>query len=315
MGTLYYNNVGIIDRFGVGKHALDKEVDALRMRYNKNPLQGGRFVREETATGGVYTEASYGTNLELPRENEDSARLPFVTPIPGYKKSATIVNYRLALQVERSYTEDDLKSVIRKQMSGLINSPRLLIEYLIASWMNNLTSGSYLGADGVALVSATHPHERRETGTWSNSETSAALTLTTFSTGRKNLRKRTDEFGYPSPLAPRLLYGPPELEQKMRELKTAEKAPENALNQPNVWRNDDWDWFVYDYLSSTTGWGLIANLPQEYMGLVIAYGVRPNIAPLTGRDLSTDIVWGQRLRMRVVVSGQDGRWVQYNAGA
>lgn len=315
MATLYYNQVGIIDRYGVGKHALDKEIDKLRVRYNKNPLQGSQFVRQENATGGVYTEATFGTSLELPRQNEDSERVPMATPIPGYKATGTVVNYRLGLQVEKSYVEDDLKGVVRKQCSGLLNSGRMLVEYQIAAYMNNLTSSSYPGADALALVSASHPFERREQGTWSNLETGAALSLTTFSTARKNMRKRTNEFGYPNPLTVRLLQVGADGEQKARELKTAEKNPENALNQPNVWRNDNWDYFVYDFQTSTTAWNLFADVPEEFKGIVYVNRVQPNIAPLEGRDMSTDIVWGQRLRIRSVVVGVTGYFLQHNEGA
>lgn len=315
--TLYYNNVGIIDRYGVGKHALDKEIDKLRMRFNKVVLQGASLVRKETPRGGVYTEATFGTNVELPRKNEDSDRLPMVTPIPGFKASVTVTNFRLALQVERSYTEDDLQGVVRKQMSGLLTSFRRLYEYAIADKYNNITStaAGYVGADGVAMASASHPFERRETGTWSNIETGAALTLSTFSTARKNLRKRTEEFGYPLLLQPKLLLVSAENEQKARELKTSELNPENALNQPNVWKNDDWTWRVYDYLTTTTGWYMFGDMPQEQSGIVLAEAVAPNIADLEGRDLSTDIIWGQRGRCRFGLVCVDGKNFNYNAGA
>lgn len=317
MATLYYNQVGIIDRYGVGKHALDKAVDALRVRYNKLLLQGQRLVRRAQPRGGTYTESTFGTNIELPRQNEDSDRLPFVTPIPGYKGSVTVTNYRLAMQVERSYTEDDLKGVVRQEMSGLLNSGRRLIEYSIADHWNNLTSASspYAGLDGVAIASASHPHYRSESGTWSNVETSAALTSTTWSTARKNLHKRTEEFGYPLALTPALLISCVENEQKMRELKIAEKVPENATNQPWVFAKDKWDYMVYDYQTSTTAWGLLADLPEEYRGWAYAETVAPNIASLEGADLSTDIIWGQRLRMRFGILAVDGIGLQYNAGA
>lgn len=317
MGTLYYNQVGIIERYGVGKHAIDKTIDMMRLRLNKIVLQGQRFVRKETPRGGTYKEASYSSNLELPRVNNDSERLPFVTPIPGYPSSGTVVTYRLGLQIERAYMEDDLQGIVRKQASGLLTAGRRLYEYAIADKINNLTStgAAYLGGDGVAMASATHPHERRETGTWSNLETGAALSLASFSTSRKNMRKRTEEFGYPLQLTPALLVGPADLEQKMRELKTAEKAPENALNQPNVWRNDDWDFMVYDYMTSTTAWFLTANVPQENAGIVLAEAVAPNVSDLEGIDKSTDIIGGQRFRCRFVIVNVDGKAIQYNAGA
>lgn len=316
MATLYYNQVGIIERSGLGKDALDKEIDALRERYNAQPLQGSMFVRRETPKGGVYSESTYGTSLELLRINEDTADLPYVTPIPGYKGTCTIVTRRLALRVEKSFVEDDQKGVVRRMQSGLLGASRMTYEYAIADKMNNLTSSSagYAGADGAAMASASHPHERAETGTWSNYETAAALALTSFSTARTNLRKRPNEFGYPNPLKVKMLVVPPDLEGKARELKTAEKDPDTSTNRPNVWRNDPWDVFVYDYFTDTNGWFLFGDMPEEYKGIVLAERVAPQLESFDEPG-NPDVVYNQRVRCRFALLNMDGKNLQYNVGA
>lgn len=316
MATLYYNQVGIIERSGVGKDALDKTMDALRMRYNAQPLQGSMFVRKEMANGGTYKESTFGNSLPLMTINEDTDDLNYVTPIPGYKGSVTIVTRRLALRVERSYVEDDLKGVVRRQMSGLLGAGRLTYEYAIADKMNNLTSSAsgYAGADGAAMASATHTHERAETGTWSNLETAAALSLTTLSTARANLRKRPNEFGYPNPLRMKLLVVPPDLEGKARELKVVGKDPETSTNRPNVWASDPWEVFVYDYMTDTNAWILFGDMPEEYKGIVLAERVAPTISSFDEPG-NPDIVYNQRIRARFALLNMDGKNIQYNAGA
>jgi len=315
---LYYNQPGYIERQGVGKDALDKQIDKMRLRSNKTVLQGAKFYRVETPRGGVFKEAAYGNGVELPRKSEDSAPLPAVTSVPGYTATATIETYRSSIKVERAMVEDQLSPVVRKMMSGMIRSGRLTLEYAMADKWNNITSTStgYVGPDGVALASASHPQERRETGTWSNIETGATLTHAAFTTARTNMRKRTDEFGYVMSVFPRALVVPPDLEGKAKEIKQSEKVPENALNAKNVWRSDPWEVFVYDYLTDTNAWTLWGDVPADAKPFIMAQKVAPSLAPLTGSDKSTDIIWGQRLRMRFATTAQsDGmRWVQYNAG-
>jgi len=308
-------NPGYIDRHGAGSDALDKTIDALRMRYNKYPLQGAQFFKTETPKGGVFKISTFGTTLQLPTENQDSASLPFATPIKGFPISFTVKNYRMAVQVERSYVEDQLQDIARKQMSGLMNSARLLLEYNFASVINNASSTSYTGADGMPLSDPAHPHARRATGTWSNEETAAALTSSTWATARKNMRKRPDEFGHRQPILPRKLVVCADIEQKARELKVASKIPETATNQPWVFGSDDWDIVVWDYMTSTTAWFLVGNRPAEFSGMHYCPAVRPGIAPTEGGDKSTDIIWGQRLRMRFVVGFSVEPNIQYNAGA
>lgn len=313
--TLRYPEVGFIERSGLGKDALDKEIDAMRMRYNQNPLQGSMFVRRETAKGGTYSESTFGTSLMLPPKNEDTDEIPFTQPVPGYKATCTIVNYRLGLRVEKSFVEDDLQGVVRKMMGGLLNSGRLLIEYLIADKMNNLTSSSagYTGADGAAMAADSHQYERMQGGTWDNYETAAALTLTSFSTARLNLRKRTNEFGYINPLAAKTLVVPPDLEQKAWELKNAEKNPENSTNQPNWLKNQSWQPMVYDYFTDTNGWFILGDAPAEYNGIVYAERIAPSIESVTFEN--PDVIWGQRLRMRVGIMNVSGMNIEYNIGA
>ena len=76
------------------------------------------------------------------------------------------------------------------------------------------------------------------------------------------MRGRTDEFGYVNSLFPRLLVVPPALEQKARELKTAEKNPDTSTNQPNVWRSEPWNVMVYDYMTDTNAWFLTTDVPN-----------------------------------------------------
>ena len=63
--TLANLQPGYIDRHGVGKDAMDKTMDALRLRANNTPLQGAMFFRTANTTAGTYPESDFGNALEL----------------------------------------------------------------------------------------------------------------------------------------------------------------------------------------------------------------------------------------------------------
>jgi hypothetical protein len=308
---------GYIDRYGVGADTLDKTIDALRERYNETVLQGAQFFRTAYPKGGVYTESTFGTSLQLPPVSNDSDNLVFAGPVKGFKKSFSIKTYRLGVQVERALPEDELIPVARRLASGLMNVGRLLIEYQMANIFNNITStdAAYLGADNVAVASSGHPYEKRQVGTWSNIETAGAITAANFSIARTSMRKRLNDLGYHLPVKPVLVIVPPDKETAMRTLMASEKVPGGALNDPWVW-SESVKIVVYDYLTSTTCWLLWGDIPQEHNSFLYIPEVMPSMAPTEGKDRSTDIIWGERIRMRHAVGCMGGeRNIQYNAGA
>ena len=316
--VLKQNNPGYIDATGVGADAVDKSIDALRVRYNSHPLQGARFYETVDASGkgGVWKVSDYGTILELPRRSEDSERIPMVTPWKGFSKSFTPRNYRLGIQIERSFMEDQLMPVAIKMAGGLMNATRVLMEHSFAFQFNNATSSSYIGGDGMAFSSTAHPFERRTQGTWSNQETASALTHAHYNTARINMRKRTDEHGDRQPLVPVELIIPVDLEKKAKEIFQSEKVDDIALNTKNVLQGSI-SIFVYDWMTSTTQWIIRGNRDSlsEDKGLYHVVTAAPSIAPTEGQDKSTDIILGRRIRMRFVDGFVHGKNYQFNAGA
>ena len=308
---------GYIDRYGVGADALDKTIDALRERYNQTVLQGAQLFRTAYPKGGVYTESTFGTSLPLPVISNDADRLPFAGPVKGFKKSFNIVTYRLATQVERAMTEDELIPVARRMAGGLMNAGRLQLEYQFADIFNNLTAtgAAYLGADGVAAAASTHPYEKAQLGTWSNLESAGAFTAANFSTARTNMRKRTNDLGYHMIVTPKMVVCCADKETQVRTVLASEKVPGGALNDKWVW-SQSVNIMVYDYLTSTTIWMLRGDVPEEHNSFLYIPEVQPNLAPTEGADRSTDIIWGERLRMRHAIGsmGGDRNW-QVNLGA
>jgi len=315
--VLHQANPGFIEGSGVGVDALDKTVDALRVRFNKVPLQGGELFKTESPSGGVFKVSQYGTALDLPAKSEDSDEMPHSVPWKGWPIQKAIQNYRLLTAIERTFEEDQLMSVASRMAGGMMQSARTLLEYDWADVFNKAVTATATGADGVPLADDSHPLADRDKGTWDNKETAAALTHANYSTARKNMRKRVNEKGDPSPLRPTQIWVTPENEQKAREIFESEKVDDNSLNNKNVWKGEV-SIKVYDWLTSTTAWFLWGNryeLGAEDRGLHYAQAVAPNIAKATGRDTSTDIIRAMRLRMRFVNFFSIEPNIQYNAGA
>lgn len=314
--TLKITNPGYIDRLNTGADAIDKEMDSIVMRYNNIPSVNAQFFRMENAVGGTYKESTISNMYELPRKSEDADPIPYTNPVQGYPKNFTTVQYRLGVRVERRLTEQEIIPVARRMMGGLANSAKMLQEYAMADILNNATASTaaYLGADGVALASDSHPFEKRQTGTWDNLETASALSHSTFSTARTNLRKRTNEFGYPLVVKGRILMVPPELEEAANVIMASELKSGSSLNDKNVFMNEV-QVIVNDYLTDTNAWFLLGDIPKENCGMLFIQEESPNIAPCTGSDISTDIIWAERLRMSFAVGFTVEKNLQYNAGA
>ena len=314
--TLSITNPGYIDRKNTGADALDKEMSALLLRYNKVELQNTRWFRSVTPKAGTYKESTFGNVYDLPRQSEDSAPMPYSNPVQGYPKNFTSVIYRIATRVERAMQEQDLFGTVRRRMSGMINGGKLIYEYACADIFNNAqsTGTAYLGADSKPLIANDHPHEKASTGTWSNLSTGAALSHTAYSTSRTLMRRRTNEFGDPLVVKPKYLVVPPELEETARIIMGSDQKSGVLINDKNVFQNDV-EIAVNDYITDTDSWFLIGDIPSEFCGLLLGESVKPNIAPCTGSDTSTDLIFAERLRMDFFVGFTIEKNIQYNPGA
>ena len=96
----------------------------------------------------------------------DSERQSFITRYSH-------VVYALGFVITREIMEDDQYDVVgQRKAQGLAFSMRQTKEIVGANVYNRAFSGSYLGGDGVSLISASHPNFAG--GTWSNQIGTAA---------------------------------------------------------------------------------------------------------------------------------------------
>jgi len=308
---LTYAVLGPLHRATYPDH-INKAMDTYLQRSENIPLQLSPYFRKEAATTLEHKITTWSNVLNHPRRSEDTEALPYEVPAPGYDKTITLYTYRLGTMITRTYDKIDLSGAARRQMTGLLDSGRRFIEAGMANVIN--TGASTAGSDGSYVFGNDHYHEDAKGGTWSNLDTSGALTTTTFDVMRYGMRNRTNEKGQVSPVKMIELVTVGEKEMKARQITGSDKVAESSTNAINPWKGVDVK--IIDYLSSTTafyGWG---DLPEDMWGLHYAVLTEPNVMSLALPSAAhPDIIAGYRIYLQVAFAASQAKNMTLNVGA
>lgn len=245
----------------------DKTMDAFLQREESIPLQLGKYFREERVDSLTYKVTEWSDILNMPRMLDDTAPQPFDQPSPGYDSTLTIYTWRNGVRIEETLVKIDRSGKVQAMMQGLPASARRFVEAAMADIFNTATTTA--GADGSNLIANDHYHAGGVGGTWSNIETAAAFSSTSFNTMRANMRKRKNEKGFVSPITLKKVLVPVDLESTAVQISRSDRVPETSTNAANPWKGMDYE--VIDSLTSTTGFWGVGDLPQTMHGLI--YGV------------------------------------------
>lgn len=122
----------------------------------------------ETQKSSKAFEQDVGvSSFGLAVQKAEGAPISYDSERQGFTTTYTHAVYALGFIITREMMEDDQYDVIGKRKAeGLAFSMRQTKEVNGANVYNRAFSGSYLGGDGVALISASHPNIKG--GTWSN---------------------------------------------------------------------------------------------------------------------------------------------------
>jgi len=292
----------------------DKTMDMYARREDNVPIQGAQFFQEDTAETLEHKIATYGSVLKVLRRRDDSDRLPFEQPADGYDQTLNIRTFRMGTRFTQTIEKIDRSGKLRRMaMQGLPDALRRTLEFAYADIINNGSTTE--GADGSNLFASDHYHEDPDAGQWSNSETGAALTSTSYNTMRVNMRKRTNEKGYVAPITLKKLIVSPDNEQKALEIRGSSQTPETSTNAVNVWQNR-FDVVVWDYLTSTTAWYGWGDLIEDMWGLHVAFLTRPEVVSLGYPSAEYPrIKAGWEAYMQFAVAGSQLKNMHKNAGA
>ena len=139
--------------------------------YNRHPEEFSKIFDVDTSDM-AFEEHQGITGFGLAPQKTEGAAIIFDDEKNGYNKRYTHVAYALGYIVTREELDDNLyEKVSSRRAPAVARSMRQTVETVNANHLNRATSGSYLGPDGVALLSTAHPNING--GTWSNRPSSA----------------------------------------------------------------------------------------------------------------------------------------------
>jgi phage major head subunit gpT-like protein len=170
-----------------------------------------------------------------------------------YKTTYTHKEYVQAFRVERKLYDDDQYNVINKRPVGLALAAMRTREKHAASVFNNAFSGSYLGGDGVALCSNSHPYSNSNASTQDNSGTSAFSHDNVVAT-RQLMREYKDDRGELVSVNPDTILVPPELEDEAFETVQSVNKSGESSNTINYVKSIVSNVVVWDYLTDANNW-------------------------------------------------------------
>lgn len=134
--------------------------------YNDYPVEWDKLFEKNTSDK-AYEEDVGLSSFGLASVKNEGAPISYDTERQGFTSRYNHVVYALGFIITREIYEDDQYAKVgAKKAKALARSMRQTKEIVAANVYNYATSGSYLGADGVSLLSTAHPNVAG--GTFSN---------------------------------------------------------------------------------------------------------------------------------------------------
>jgi len=214
------------------------------------------YAVKSSAKGDEYFLGMEGTDREGWDVYKNTGTTAYADFDRGFPKTFHHYDYTRRFKLERRYIEDDQMGLVEQALRGLGISAAQKREWDAASVFNNAWTASapYLGPDGVALCSATHPYSASNAATYDNTGTEA-LSYDALKNARTALRALTDGLGNPLMRNGTLILHPIELNDVVTEIVKATAKPGGANNDANAaagFTNLAWD-----YLTDNESWFLI----------------------------------------------------------
>jgi len=167
---------------------------------------------------------------EAPTKAEGAA-VQYDSAQESYASRYTHETVALAFAVTEEAMEDNLYDTFAKvRAKGLARAMGSTKQVKAANTFNNAFSGSYLGGDGVALISDSHPTVGD--GNQSNKIGTAAISMTTLETAITNISKIKDDRGIMVASSAQSVHIPPDLAMETDMLLHSAGLPNGTLAYP-----------------------------------------------------------------------------------
>jgi hypothetical protein len=187
----------------------------------------------------------------------DSERQAFIT---RYQH----VVYALGFIITREIMDDDQYAVVgQRKAQGLAFSMRQTKEIVAANVYNRAFNSSYVGGDGVTLMSASHPNFAG--GTWANQiATAADLSEAALEQAVIDIAGFTNDRGLLIAVKPKSLIIPRQLTFEAERILKSDGRVGTDNNDPNAIKNlgSIPETVINHYLTDTDAWFLRTNVPH-----------------------------------------------------
>jgi hypothetical protein len=237
-----------------------------------------------------------------------SGQVPEVDFDQGYKQTYTHKEFVVDLPVERKTIDDQQQGDVFRAAERLGDSAALKRETDAASVFNNAFSSSFVGGDGVALCSASHPFSPQKTGVVQSNTGTSALTKANVSTVREAMMAFTDDNGNKMGVTPNIILVPPALEDEALEISKSLLDPTSANNTINV-HAGRFQIVTWHYLSDSNNWFMIDSTMMK-MSLDWFDRVPLSVKMRMGDDPTLKVYW--RAYMRYSFGFSNWMWVYGN---
>lgn len=275
-------------------HALARGLERVWKRVFELPLQGLRYIREDSTRQETATFATYRSISGLIPQNRDADDLPYTSTADGFTSSLQTYTYRKAIGFEKTLTEVDDVGVARGRQTELVSKCRLTLEYIIADLFNRcLGTAPILMDDGMYLIDSARPNANPEASTWSNLESTAAISETSIFTAALAARQQKGEDGetYPTEIK-KIIIRPNEEKTVWTLLNTPGKVG-SQLNDRNFFMGK-YEFEIYDWMTTAQILYLLTDAKSEENELAWYWRVRPELETWKSGD-NPDIT-NQRVR-------------------
>lgn len=275
-----------------------------RFNPEKNPARRTQLFNVLPSIKDTEHYETYGVvPIDGWNQFQTSGVIPTVAFNAGYKTNIQNKTFSQKIAARREYIEDNLYAEIFQPAEVLGDSAALKMEVDAASVLNNNTSSSFLGADGVALCSASHPNGPESSATQSNTG-SLPLTVANIETTRVNMINLTDDRGGLLGITPDMIIVPPGLEFAARQAIQSAGDPTTANRADNP-RQGAYEIVVWNFLTSSTRWFMVDSIRMKRF-LIWQDRVPINIQPEV-MDTTVEARW--IARMRYAYGWTDWRWI------
>lgn len=298
---------GIVTRKAISS-LYNKTFDSIVEKYRKMDVEAAQFFGTRMTKLETYKEGEISGVLDAPQRNDDTDRIPLLTPIEGFNQTWTNVNRRSGIIVTEDSIETQKTVKLASVLKGLPESAKAIEELAYNQMFTNGFTSETAGDSSYLFVND-HPYEDPEFGTWDNLATAAAFSTDSYYEAWLLLQQRKNEKNFPTSMDVDAVYYPVAIHEDVMKVAGSDKYPQNSLNAKMPELYGQFKPVKGHWLTSNTAWFVKAKCDESEKGFVIVWRKKPNYKPLSD-PMNPDLVMGKRLKMSFAVAALHARdWV------